>query len=181
MKRTKNKNSGFNVLCMDPSLTAFGFAVVCKNKVLFSGCIKTVPNHKKLRIRVGDDRASRVSEINHILKDTIKKYKIAYLVAELPHGSQNDKAAVSLGLMTGIVQSISDYLDMGLEWWREGDDKKAALGKQSATKQEMIDKMTEKYRVEWPNAKYKKEAIADALAIHYVANRNSHVLKTFNR
>ncbi len=181
MKRTKNKNSGFNVLCMDPSLRAFGFTVVCKNKVLFSGCIKTVPNHKKLRIRVGDDYTRRISEINQILADVIKKYKISYFVAELPHGSQSSDSAISLGLMTGIIQSMSDYLDIGLEWYSEGDAKKAALGKQSATKQEMINKMSQKYRVEWPSAKYKKEAIADALAIHYVANRNSHVLKTFNR
>lgn len=180
MKRA-NKQSGFNVLCMDPSLTGFGFAVVCKKKVLFSGCIKTKPNHKKLRIRVGDDRTRRVSEINNILKDVIKKYKIAYLVSELPHGSQSASSAVSLGLMTAIVQSMSDYLGIGLEWYSEGDAKKAALGKQSSTKKEMIDKMSEKYKAAWPSAKYKKEAIADALAIHYVANRNSHVLKTFNR
>ena len=181
MKRTKKIKDGFNVLCLDPSLTAFGFVVVCKKNVLTSGCIKTKPTDKKLRIRKGDDRMRRISEINQILKEVIEKYKISYIVSELPHGSQSAIAAVSLGLVSGAVQAMADFLDIGLEWYSEQDAKRCALGKNSAAKKEMIDRMKMVYKVAWPKTKYKQEAIADALAIHYVANKNSHVLKTMNR
>jgi len=39
-----------------------------------------------------------------------------------------------------------------------------------------IDKL---YRVEWKGVKYQDEAIADALAIHYTALKQSNVLQLF--
>ena len=46
-----------------------------------------------------------------------------------------------------------------------------------STKKEMVDKIGELYGVHWSGTKYKDEAGADALAIHYVASQQSNVLK----
>jgi len=177
MERTTRKPIGFNILCCDPSLTAFGFVVMKGNRILHAGCIKTTPSGKKMRIRKGDDRMRRVSEINNVLKEVIHAYQINYIVSELPHGSQSAVAATALGIVSAMVQTISDFMEIGIEWYSEADSKKCALGKQSAAKQEMIDRMKQLYVVEWTGVQYRDEAVADALAVHYVARSLSSVVK----
>lgn len=179
MNDIRPQNSSPYILSLDPSLTAFGWVITRGTRIILAGCIKTAPANKKLRIRKGDDRTRRVSEIVGILFDLIKEYNVTYIISELPHGSQSAVAAIALGLVTGAVQAMADVLGIGLEWFSEADAKKAVLGKNSATKQEMIDKIhiLYNYRVPWTNTKYKDEAIADSLAIHYVAMKQSPTLK----
>lgn len=180
MKRTTNKP--FTILTNDPSFTAWGWAVLSlKGAVLETGCIKTAPSHKKLRIRKGDDRTRRISEINHVLLGLIEKHNIRYILAEQPHGSQNASAAVMIGICLGIMQTLSDVLKIGVEWYGEEDAKKCVLHKKSATKAEMISAIGELYKIRWTWIKYKDEAVADALAIHYVATQQSNTLKFLKR
>jgi hypothetical protein len=55
------------------------------------------------------------------------------------------------------------------------------LGRISATKQETVDAIKEIYDVPWTGKKYKDEAVADALAVHYVATKQSSTLKMMRR
>ena len=175
-----NNSKDFIILTNDPSITGWGYAVLdAQDNVLTTGCIKTTPLHKKRRTRKGDDTVRRVSEINQRLIKVIKHYKVSYILTELPHGSQNASAAVMIGIVTGIVQTLSDALKIGVEWYAEADAKKCLLGKQSATKKETIDAIDKVYNVPWKGIKYKDEAVADALAIHYVAVKQSSVLQVF--
>lgn len=169
----------FNILTNDPSITAWGYAVLDHNgRVLTIGCIKTKTEGKKRRIRKGDETVRRVSEINNVLLGIIKEYKVNYILSELPHGSQNASAAVMIGIVTGIVQTISDCLQIGVEWYSEGDSKKCALGKISATKDEMVNRMKRQFLdAAWTGVKYFDEACADALAVYYVASKQSSTLK----
>ena len=170
--------SGY-VLAFDPSITAFGWVVMKGKEVVDCGCIKTAPTDKRNRIRKGDDRTRRVTEINTVLMQVIDKYDICYIVSELPHGSQSAIAATMLGIVTGMVQTIADIYELGLEWYSEADSKRNALGKQSAEKKEMINKMKTLYHVDWTGIKYKDEAIADALGVYDVASKNSAIIKFF--
>jgi Holliday junction resolvasome RuvABC endonuclease subunit len=119
----------------------------------------------------------RISEINSILKKLVEGYGVNYITAELPHGSQNASAARMIGMVAGVLQTISDWTDIGIDWYSEGDAKKAVLGKISATKKEMVQAMDATYTNWLTGVKYKDEAIADALAIHFVAMEQSPVLK----
>lgn len=181
------RKPAFNVMCLDPSIREFGVAIVAnhnidnKPKVLLTRCIKTENHVKKLRTRAGDDRIRRLNEIGVELNELIDEYNVSYIVSELPHGSQSASAAITLGMVTGLVQGIQNFKDVPVEWYSEADSKKALLGKSSAAKIEIIEAIKKKYDVAWPTIKYKKEAIADALAIHNVALRNSHVLRTMKR
>ena len=142
-------------------------------------CIKTEPKPKKLRIgKEAADRIRRVKRINRILKAVIKKYQVNYIVSELPHGSQSAAAATSLGLISGAVQSMSDFLDIPIEWYSEGDSKKALLGKLTATKEETIIAVSKLYDVKWAKVKYKDEAVADAISVYVAALKHSPYLKT---
>jgi len=165
------------VLACDPSLTEFGW-VVCRGlHIVDSGCIKTKTKDKKLRIRKGDDRMRRISEINRTLLSVIQKHKVQYIVSELPHGSQSAAAAIALGMVSGAVQGMADFLELGIEWYSEGDSKMALLGKRSAEKKETIDAVLLLYKWKLPAHKYQQQAIADALSIHYAATQMSPVIK----
>lgn len=168
----------FNILTNDPSMTAWGWAVVnTSGAVLKTGCIKTEPSSKKLHIRKGDDRTRRVSEINKELLKIIDEYDVKYILSELPHGSQNASAAVMIGMVVGVLQTIADILDIGIEWYSEGDSKNHLLGKRSATKEETINKIRQIYGKPRTGIKYMDEAIADALSIHHIAFSQSSTLR----
>lgn len=181
MQRTKGVSLPQNcILTNDPSFTAWGWAIVQNGKIIESGCIKTAPEAKMKRIRKGDDRTRRTSEIVHTLKDLISKYPIKLILSELPHGSQNAAAAVMIGIVTGVVQTISDVYGIALEWYSEADSKKYVLGKKAATKEEMIKAISKLYEVPWTNIGYKDEAVADAIAVYHVASKQSEVIKFLN-
>jgi Holliday junction resolvasome RuvABC endonuclease subunit len=167
------------ILSNDPSITAWGWVVIdVEDQVcLEAGCIKTQPNHKKLRIRKGDDTVRRISEINSELLSLFKKYEVKYILSELPHGSQSAVSAVMLGIVTGIMQTISDAKNIGIEWYSEADSKLCILGKRSATKDEMIAAIDKVYSMPWTNVGYKDEAMADAMAVYHVAYKQSDVIK----
>ena len=196
MERTKHhqKQGGFNVLACDPSLTAWGWAVLTESsKILYMGCIKTASNHKKLRIRKGDDTISRITEITETILSVIRTYKIKYIVSELPHGSQSSAAADAIGIVKGIMQSIAICNDIGIEWYSEGDSKLALLKKCSGEKIETMMAIDKHYDVPttkgtkknakgqivalWTGISYIDEAVADSLSIHYTASLVSPVLK----
>jgi len=177
MKRTKTSQK--TILTNDPSMTAWGWAVLdMDGVVLVAGAIKTAPTDKKLRIRKGDDRIRRISEINHTLINIISDNNVGLLLSELPHGSQSASAAVMIGATAAIMQTIGDCLNIPVEWFSEGDSKMAVIGRRSAKKDEMVTKINVLYHpVAWKNTKWRDEGIADALAIHYIALQQSTALK----
>jgi Holliday junction resolvasome RuvABC endonuclease subunit len=168
------------ILTNDPSMTAWGWAIMSyEGIVLKTGCIKTVTEGKKRRIRKSDETSQRISEINNVLLSLIRDNHVNYILTESPHGSQNASAAVMIGAVAAIVQTISDCLGIGVEFYSEQDSKKCLLNKKSATKQDTIDAIAKLYKVPWANVKYKDEAVADAIAIYHVASKQSSTLKLF--
>lgn len=179
MERTKRsyKMEGA-ILSNDPSFTAWGWVVLdFKGNILDVGCIKTEPEHKKRKIRKGDDTVRRIGQIDDTLNILIKKWNVLLVLTELVHGSQNASAAVMMGAVTAIVKSTCDALAVPVEWYSEHDAKVHLFGKRAVTKRDMIIKIAERYDVPWTETKYKDEAIADALAIYDVALISSSVLR----
>jgi len=111
----------------------------------------------------------------------VRDHDIQLIVAELPHGSQNAKAAIMMGIVAGILQMLSDALDIPIEWYSEADAKKALLNKRSASKKEIQDAISVLYNVNWTGVKYYDEAVADALAVYYAAECTSPTIKYMNR
>jgi len=170
------------ILTNDPSFTAWGWAVLTPaSKILETGCIKTEPQAKKLRVRKGDDRVRRTTEICMQLLAIIKKYNVSFMTSELPHGSQNANAAIMMGVVVGILQGISCTTGISLEWFSEGDAKMSVLGKRSAMKTEMITAIAQLYTVPWTGIGYKDEAVADSLAVFHVAQEQSSTFALLNK
>lgn len=183
MKRTKRVKYNFPVLALDPSLTAFGWAIVDDWKIIESGCIKTQPSPKVHKIRKGDDSIRRIQELLNVFQTLFENYPIKYIVSEQPHGSQSASAATSLGMMLSLVESMSKWNNIAVEWYSEQESKRCILYKNEATKAEMIKAVRATKYTNWfregNGKKAINEAVADALAVHYVATKNSFVLKTF--
>jgi len=170
------------ILTNDPSMTAWGWAVMTPNgDIIKCGCIKTAPEQKKRRIRKSDDTARRANEVIRKLINIIQVYNVKYILSESPHGSQNASAAVMIGLVMGIVCAMSECLNLPLELYSEGDSKKCTLGKLSASKGEMVEKINELYDVPFTGTKYIDEAIADAMSIFNVASIESPTLKMMRK
>lgn len=178
LKKSSNTTQTFHVLSFDPSLTAWGWVVMDgeDHRVLACGCIKTEPQHKKLRTRVGDDRVRRINELNRQLLKIICDWDVQYLLSEQPHGSQSAVSAIMVGITLGIGQTLSDSLNLGIEWYSEGDAKKALSNKKSLSKQQTIEEIGKLYDVPWTGTKYRDEAVADAIAVYNVARQQSPIL-----
>jgi len=179
-------------MACDPSLTGFGWAVLkIDGTILACGCIKTGSENKVRRIRKGDDDVRRIYEINHVLLRRIRRHRVNYLVSELPHGSQSSSAAKMVGITAALGQTLSQALDIPIEWYSEGDSKKALLGKLSATKVETIEAVEDIFTVPisgkpkagapWSGKKYVDEAVADALSIFYCAMEQSTFLQFYKK
>lgn len=168
------------IMTNDPSITGWGWAVVdpTDNSLVDVGAIKTEPNAKANRIRKGDDRVRRVSEINRGLLKVIKEHNISLIISELPHGSQSAVAAVMIGMVTGVMQAIGDALDIPVEWFSEGDAKVSISGKRSVPKDDMVRIVCTLFDCDpWKKTKWENQAIADALAVYYVARQESSSVK----
>jgi Holliday junction resolvasome RuvABC endonuclease subunit len=170
-------NKHLTVLTNDPSMTAWGYAVIKNDLILETGCIKTAPENKKKRIRKSDDTVRRVSEINKKLIELIDTHKVDFIVSEAPHGSQNASAATMIGMVAGMLQTLADVLKIPIEWYSEMDSKKFVLGKKAATKTEMVNAITKLYNVPWKKIKYHDEAVADSIAVYHTAIGLSPTLK----
>lgn len=169
------------ILTNDPSMTAWGWVIIdWQGQVLDAGCITTKPEAKKKRIRKGDDNVRRTGEIVYELKRIINKYNVNYLLTELPHGSQSYNGATMIGRTEGIMETISQVLEIGIEWYSENDAKKFLFGKKAISKNEMVEKVKELLgdkMQKWTNVQYIDQAMADALAIYLVAKNQSSTLK----
>ena len=169
------------ILTCDPSFTAWGWAVIQNHSVIDFGCIKTAPEAKKRKIREGDDRVRRISDLVNELLGVIDKHNIAFMVSELPHGSQNARAAIMVGAVGAILQTISICENIPIEWYSENDAKKALLGRISASKAEVIAEVQNVFGVRIVGPKYLQEAVADSLAVYNAAHLNSPTLKILTR
>jgi Holliday junction resolvasome RuvABC endonuclease subunit len=171
------KSNNPKILACDPSFTAWGWVVMQNHIRIDSGCIKTTKESKKRRIREGDDKVRRVTEIVSVLLDLIEKYDIQFIVTELPHGSQNAAGAVMIGVVIGIFQTIVQSMGVPVEWYSENDAKKALVGRNSVSKAEVIAAVEETFEDKLVGPKYVREAVADAMAIYNAAQKNSPTLK----
>lgn len=171
-----------NILACDPSITAWGWAIINEhNNIIARGCIKTEPSYKKNRIRVSDDRTNRAGYIAEILITLIEEYNIKIILTEMPHGSQNAKASVMIGIVIGFFACLNKTMDIPIEYYSEQDSKKALLGRKDGSKQDVINAVDKIYDVPWTGTKYIDEAVADSIAVHYVATKQSQILKMIRR
>lgn len=166
------------ILALDIAFANLGWAVVWDGVVVDAGVIRTEKDRRK-STRAADDKAARAAQLASDLVRIIKEHKPDGIVAELPHGSINASAANLLGYASGVVVGVATAFNLPCEWISEGDSKKAAIGKRTGTKEEMMKWAVGAFDVHLvPQSKSRFEHIADALAA-YNGLRNGVLVRAF--
>jgi len=152
------------VLTLDPSLRAFGWAIVSNGKYVAGGCVKT---KKKKGLIVDSDYIS-LRELIEALMDLNKKYKITEVYYEVPGGSKGFRCAQTLAAVRGAVLSFCLNNALPHNEVRVIDLRKELVGNKDASKDEILACVLKKI----PTFSVKglkddeKYAISDALAVY---------------
>ena len=166
------------LLTLDIAFRNTGWVILNKGVIQSYGTIVTKKDPRK-QVKISDDYASNCTQLAAQLNAIIWSYRPKGILAELPHGSQNARAAKMLGGAVGIVAAIAVCHNLPLELISEGDSKQAALGKKSAAKEEAMDWARKKYpNIDFGNIKAKFEHVADAL-MAYNGLSNNILIRTF--
>lgn len=155
-----------SVLVLDIAFANMGWSVIEGGNVVAFGTIRTEKSKKKT-VRVSDDRATRAALLAEELNQIIVGHKPKGILGELPSGAQNAAAATSMAYAAGVVVGVATSHGLPCEWISEGDSKKAAIGKRTGTKEEMMDWARSAHPgVVFPSAKCHFEHVADSLAAY---------------
>ena len=166
------------ILALDVAFLNMGWCVVHNGQPVAWGTIHTPPPKNK-KILASSAYATRCNILSSAMVDIIREHKPKGIVAELPTGSQNAKAAKLLGGAVGIVAMLGAGCNLPIEWILEGDSKLAAYGKRVGTKEKAMEWATTKYpQTNFDMCITKFEHVADAL-MAYNGLRNDVLVRTF--
>tara|TARA_Y100001963_G_scaffold147980_1_gene225070 strand:- start:214 stop:756 length:543 start_codon:yes stop_codon:yes gene_type:complete len=153
------------ILAIDAGYTCMGFAVydIKLGGWVECGTIETKKSHVRQHIRAADDHARRCG----LLMDGLMKIsRVSAVVCELPTGgTKNARAASCMASASAVVASYVRSKRLPVEWTTPRQGKLALAGRVGARKVEMIEAaMQIAPNLDWPPAKFRREAIADAMA-----------------
>jgi Holliday junction resolvasome RuvABC endonuclease subunit len=155
-----------NILCLDPSLRAFGWAVISNNDVVDGGCIVT----KKVQgAKVSDSDTESLREIAQALKDILSKYPCQKVIFENPIGSKSSRANQSLSFVKGLVISACVFYGVEFTPIKAKSVKKNLTDNKDASKDEILEKVKQNFKsfdkkfAHLP--KFKLYAVSDAAAV----------------
>jgi len=180
------------ILSLDVGFKNTGWVIFHNKELKGLGIIQTEKADKK-GVRIADDNSDRAQLIGKELNNIINAYKVEGIIGELPSGgSQNAKASNQMGIATGVVSTVVVLKELPCEWCTPTDVKKVVTGKRSATKDEIMENISEQFNFkvieqgnrtvfETPFGKFNKgkfEHIADAFGT-YLALKNNNLVKMF--
>jgi Holliday junction resolvasome RuvABC endonuclease subunit len=159
-------------LGLDPSIAAYGYAVLCDGQLMELGTFHTRrdPTAKKL-----DDRAERVEVLGRNLLDLIDRWganeAFVESLAFVP-GRTSGPATSVLGRVRGLTEGICLARGVRLREFRPDVVKAAVTGRRNASKAEVAEAMARLYlSAGEPGV---DENATDALAVAHVgASRNN--------
>lgn len=137
------------ILCCDPGFSNYGCAVINEKGVpIRLGTLQTKPTKVKIT-RVSDDRAYRITQISTALAEIIKTNKIKGVLGEMPSsGAKSATAMRDMAVATAISVTVFTLFNLPVAWCTPADVKKAVVGKTTATKTEMMERICKLYRWE---------------------------------
>lgn len=104
------------ILGLDPSLTAYGFALVTleeQPRVLVAGCVRTKPDNASKHVYQADRDGARIDELARGLLDVLAR-KPSLVACEAPAGSQHANAAKALGMSYGLTRALLVAVDVSV-------------------------------------------------------------------
>lgn len=159
-----------HIMAIDAGFVNMGWAMLAPRRgvmeVVDHGNINTENQTRKTKTRVGDDNARRCAELAAGLEAAYRTWGPVCVVVELPSGgSKSMKAAMGMGMALAICSAFSKLMDLPMVCITPQQGKKAATGKQHASKAEVIQGVQRAFPgLELQGNKLAREAAADAIA-----------------
>ena len=129
----------------------------------------------KKRYRYADDQASRSQELARFYAGIIKDYDIKRIIAELPTGgAPNSQAATDLARAATVLVAVGEVFGCAFEFYDPREVKKAATGKPTASKKEVMSAIIAGYpKIEdlFPTLVSGREHVCDAVGV-WLAGKN---------
>ena len=111
----------------------------------------TTANQAGKKVKQSEDDLRRGREMYANVQRMIQGYDV--VIAERPGGSQDNRSSMASGIVLGVLASIPSLIEV-----TPIDVKKAVLGRNSGSKEEMIETMVNAYPdAPWPRRKFKGE------------------------
>lgn len=168
----------YQVLALDPSFSATGWAVVDKDehKILKSGVFKI----EQIPFKPRHLTTMKIYQQNFYFSELENLFNanpyIKEVYCEYPHGGQNHRAAHSFAVVTSIIIALCRSRDIKLEFCLESQAKVCLLGKaKGVTKDETRAAILAIYAKNGyieDKAKFRAEAIADAMSVYTYFKQN---------
>lgn len=152
-----------NILYSDPSLCAYGYAVLDgRGKILEGGCIRTLAT---------DTDETRAGKIGQELTRIVSDYNVGKANFEKSVGAKSYNAAKALALVQGLTIGVLQAFDVPFQTFAACDIKQGLVGKRDAEKQEVLDvvvKLCPLFEASLKGIKNKTDrfAVSDSLAIY---------------
>lgn len=168
------------ILTLDPSLNAFGWAIIDEqnHKIINCGCI-AYPASKKTKISAMKDKVigkydqdtEIVGSIFRKIDDLIKTHKVGAIYTEVPIGSQSSRAAEALSMVKGLVICVANNNRCSLCPISPSKIKQFLSLDKNADKEVIYKIVLEKmpsFALFYPNLMNKttRHAISDALSVY---------------
>lgn len=129
----------------DPSLTHWGIALItidletAKFDIDDLKLIKTAPEKKNKKIRASSDYLRRAGDLHKGIIETIGNRRL--LFSEVPSGGKDYKSVYGFGIVVGLLASMPRKIVQIMPT----EAKKAAVGTNTASKEEMMEWAYEAY------------------------------------
>jgi len=125
-------------LACDPSITAWGFALLGKAKSVYTSFVPTAKDKSKSHLFVADQDAERARIIFQKLYEGMKPFQGAgdrvILLSEAPTGSQSARSSKLLGVCLGLLIGLESYATEPLVFLTAGEIRKSLCGDRNASK-----------------------------------------------
>ena len=140
------------VLALDVGFDNTGWAVMGtdrdagKDIIVDVGCITTSKSPKKTKVRLADENAMRGAQIASKLAQIVREWGCHCMIGEMPSGgAQSALSMRAMAAATTAVSATAAVLEIPAEWCSPTDVKLATFGLKSATKDEVMNAVVEKY------------------------------------
>jgi len=170
------------ILSLDVGFASCGWSVLKKGVVVDCGTIISEKSKKK-STRTADDYYERSGRIASELKAIVERHGVQGIVGELPSGgAQSAKAMAMMNMATAIVASVAACLGIPCEWCTPNDVKLAVCAFRSATKDDMMSAIREKFKGKgdhlFASTKCGFEHVADSLGA-YMALSGGNIVRIY--
>jgi Holliday junction resolvasome RuvABC endonuclease subunit len=155
-------------LSLDPSIRAYGWAVLDGNKIIDLGCSPS---------KLGENDITVIARHVEILNALVKKYPIEHICFECSVGSQSNKAAQALAHSKALTVAIAQIHQIPFSYFYAKEIKTLLTGNSDASKEDICKEIRKKFKSfdkktkDWPI--FKVYAASDAIAVYVKFKENN--------